>query len=84
MERKLGQTTERIVKQNNSIIKLTWDLVYDIPLLSSLRQLLSDEHILNEVSIVIYVQMCIVFITQSCTCKMHLFRFCVVTPDKIT
>ena len=49
-ERKLGVTTRRITKQKNSLIGLTWDVVYDVPLLSSLHQLLSDDHILNEVS----------------------------------
>ena len=52
VERKLGVTTGWITKQNNSLIGLPWDVVYYVPLLSSLHQLLSDDHILNEVSCV--------------------------------
>ena len=49
MERKLGQHTRRFTKDNVSHVKLSWDLVYDVPLIGSLQQMLSDDHILDEV-----------------------------------
>ena len=49
MERKLGQRTRRFTKENVSHVKLSWDLVYDVPLIGSLQQMLSDDHILDEV-----------------------------------
>ena len=60
MERKLGQSSQRFMKGNDSYIKLTWDLVYDVPLIRSLQQLLSDEHILDEVNWCLYVYLFII------------------------
>ena len=60
MERKLGQSSQRFMKGNDSYIKLTWDLVYDVPLISSLQQLLSDEHVLDEVNWCLYVYLFII------------------------
>ena len=60
MERKLGQSSQRFMKGNDSYIKLTWDLVYDVPLISSLQQLLSDEYILDEVNWCLYVYLFII------------------------
>ena len=49
MERKLGQHTRRFTKDNVFHVKLSWDLVYDVSLIGSLQQMLSDDHILDEV-----------------------------------
>ena len=53
MERQLGQTSQvtAVATGSDARIKLSWDTVYDIPLLGSLEQQLSDEHILDEVHI---------------------------------
>lgn len=50
MERRLGQISKVVTTGSDSYIKLSWDTVYDIPLLGSLKQQLADEHILDEVS----------------------------------
>ena len=49
MERRLGQISKVVTSGSESHIKLSWDTVYDIPLLGSLKQQLADEHILEEV-----------------------------------
>lgn len=50
MERRLGQISKVVTSSGSeSHIKLSWDTVYDIPLLGSLKQQLADEHILDEV-----------------------------------
>ena len=51
VERKLGQTTRHICKASTSYVKVAYDLVYDVPLLQSIKQQLSDDHILEEVSL---------------------------------
>ncbi len=52
MERKLGRTSRVVTQGSGSRIKLEWDSAYDIPLIASLHQQLSDENILNEVRII--------------------------------
>ena len=59
VERRLGQNSQRFVKENNSCIKQTWDLVYDVPLISSIQQLLSNEHILDEVWCICILYICV-------------------------
>ena len=44
MERRLGQVSQVVTSGSESHIKLSWDTVYDIPLLGSLKQQLADEH----------------------------------------
>lgn len=62
MERRLGQISQVVTAGSDSHIKLSWDTVYDIPLLGSLKQQLVDEHILNEVRN-----------TCTCTCMHALY-----------
>lgn len=50
VERRLGQTTRHICKGSTSYVKVDHDLVYDVPLLQSIQQQLSDDHILEEVN----------------------------------
>ena len=48
-ERKLGRRIVTTTKKSRPYFKHVWDHVYDVPLLSSLQQLLSDKFILDEV-----------------------------------
>lgn len=48
MERKLGEKL-RLTSHKHLFLKTVNECVYDIPLISSLKQLLSDEFILDEV-----------------------------------
>ena len=54
MERRLGQVSQVVTAGSDSRIKLSWDTVYDIPLLCSLKEQLSDDHVLNEVRNVLH------------------------------
>lgn len=51
--RKLGETLKRKVKKSRSKYQLTGEFVYDVPLLESLKQLLCNEFIFNEVSVLL-------------------------------
>ena len=59
IERKLGHRMVTTTKNMRPYFKTVWDHVYDIPLLSSLQQLLSDKFVLQEV-------------TCTCTCIQHI------------
>ena len=75
VERKLGQHVRRFTKNNTSHTKLTWDVVYDVPLISSLQQMLSDDHILEEVRpkwIHLYM--------NRCTTNMHALHAVLFPP----
>ena len=69
MERRLGQISQVVTAGSDSRIKLSWDTVYDIPLLGSLEQQLSDEHVLNEVRSKCY--MYIVHVDSKCLAYMY-------------
>ena len=45
VERKLGETINRVSKHLSSFIKMKPNVVYDVPLLSPLLQQLCDNHI---------------------------------------
>ena len=49
VERKLGQRIVSATRRSKRYFKRVWDYVYDVPLLSSLHQLLSDPFVLDEV-----------------------------------
>ena len=49
MERKLGRRVVTTIKKSRPFYRTVWDYVYDIPLIESLKQLLSDKFILEEV-----------------------------------
>ncbi len=49
MERKLGSRTVSITQRGRRKFRKVSDYVYDIPLLSSIKQLLSDPVILEEI-----------------------------------
>ena len=51
MKRKIGQRVVRLAKNSKACFKQLCDYVYEIPLLSSLKQLLSDPFILDEVHV---------------------------------
>lgn len=56
-ERKLGYTIHTVNKNSRPFIKRKWDYAYDVPLLSSLHQIMSDKFILREVYPIIGVQL---------------------------
>ena len=49
MQRCLGSSIRQRCKSSKSYTKVVKDYVYDVPLLLSLKQQLSDDHILHEV-----------------------------------
>ena len=49
MERKLGRRVVTTIKKSRPFYCTVWDYVYDIPLIESLKQFLSDKFILEEV-----------------------------------
>lgn len=49
VERKLGRRMVTTMRNARPLQKAVWDFVYDIPLIESLQQLLSDSFILEEV-----------------------------------
>ena len=49
VERKLGRRMITTIKNSRPFYKAVWDAVYEVPLLQSLQQLLSDSFILGEV-----------------------------------
>lgn len=49
VERRLGHRVITTTRNSRPFFRTIWDYVYDIPLLQSLQQLLSDSFILKEV-----------------------------------
>jgi len=50
VQRCLGSSVWQCCKNSKSYTKVVKEYVYDVPLLLSLQQQLSDEHVLNEVT----------------------------------
>ena len=50
MERNLGDRVVSVTRRGRRRFQRVWDCVYDVPLLSSLKQLLSDPFVLDEVA----------------------------------
>ena len=53
VERKLGQNVVRCRQHTKVRWSFKWDCAYDIPLLESLRQVVNNESILNEVIVIL-------------------------------
>ena len=53
MERKLGSRIVRVTRKGRYFFKRAWDYVYDVPLLLSLQQLLSDDSVLEQVCLLL-------------------------------
>ena len=72
VEGQLGQISQMttVATENDARINLSWDTVYDIPLLDSLEQQLSDEHILDEVH---SIPVCVLYKSSARSTKSFLY-----------
>ena len=77
MERKLGRRVITSTKNSRPFYKTIWDYVYDIPLIQSLQQLLSDSMILGEVHIDC-ISFCLVHVHVLCISHnyVHVYKLC--------
>ena len=77
VERKLGRRVITSTKNSRPLYKTIWDYVYDIPLIQSLQQLLSDSMILGEVHIHC-ISFCLVHVHVLCISHnyVHVYKLC--------